>query len=263
LSEYPRGPARRPRIAVITPYYKEAIEVLRQGHDSVLAQDVEAEVDHFYIADGFPNRAIDRWKATNISLPLAHRNNGNTPRAVGTLLAEAEGYDFISFLDGDNWYSHNHLSSLMRIHEATKASVCCSWRTFHRLDGTIIRNLRDDEELALRHVDTSCYFVHRSAFSLNLVWSQMPNELSPVCDRVFFAAAIHKLGNNLAFSKQATVAFRTDYHSHYKAVNETPPASGFAKGEKVDLAIAYLQSADCITKCVAQLGFWPGAYIFR
>src|SRR5208282_3021324 len=105
--------------------------------------------------------AIDQWKATNIALPMAHRNVGNTPRAVGALLAEAEGYDFISFLDGDNWYRQNHLSSLIRIHEATKASVCCSWRTFHRLDGTIISNLQEDEELAFQHVDTSCYFVHR------------------------------------------------------------------------------------------------------
>jgi len=263
MSEHSENLARRPRIAVITPYCKETLEVLRQGHDSVLTQDVEAEVDHFYIADGFPNSAIDQWKATNIALPMAHRNVGNTPRAVGALLAEAEGYDFISFLDDDNWYRQNHLSSLIRIHEATKASVCCSWRTFHRLDGTIISNLQEDEELAFQHVDTSCYFVHRSAFSLNLVWSQMPNELSPICDRVLFAAALHKLGNNLAFSKQATVAFRTDYPGHYTAVHETPPASGFSKPEKLDGAVTYLRSGDCVTKCVTQLGFWPGTYILN
>jgi len=262
LSENAGAPAKDPRIAVITPYYTETLEVLRQGHDSVLAQDVEADVVHFFVADGFPNPAIERWKCSNIALPAAHRNHGNTPRAVGALLAAAEGYDFISFLDGDNWYYPNHLSSLLRTHEATKASVCCSWRTFHRLDGTLIRDCRDDEELAFRHIDTSCYFVHRSAFPLNLVWSQMPNELSPICDRVFYSAALHKLGD-LGFSELATVAFRTDYHRHYKAVNEMPPASGFAKGEKVDSAIAYLRSVDCITNCVTQLGFWPGTYIFR
>jgi cellulose synthase/poly-beta-1,6-N-acetylglucosamine synthase-like glycosyltransferase len=120
LSENPQRLAKRPRIAVITPYYAETLDVLRQGHDSVLTQDVEAEVDHFLIADGFSNPAIDRWKASNIALPVAHRNNGNTPRAVGTLLAAAEGYDFITFLDGDNWCHQNHLSSLLRTHEVTK-----------------------------------------------------------------------------------------------------------------------------------------------
>jgi glycosyltransferase involved in cell wall biosynthesis len=34
-----------PRIAVVTPYYKEPLEWLRQCHDSVLAQEVPA--DHF------------------------------------------------------------------------------------------------------------------------------------------------------------------------------------------------------------------------
>jgi glycosyltransferase involved in cell wall biosynthesis len=262
LPENARVPAGGPRIAVITPYYAESLEVLRQGHDSVLIQDVEASVDHFFIADGFRKPELDRWKASNIALPVAHRNNGNTPRAVGTLLAAAEGYDFIAFLDGDNWYHKNHLSSLLRTHQTTKALVCCSWRTFHRLDGTMISNIQDKEDLSFRLVDTSCYLVHRRAFSINLVWSQMPDELSAICDRVFHGAALHKLGN-LGFSEEATVAFRTDYPDHYTAVNEIPPASGVAKIEKINMAAAYLRSSQGVTTCVTQLGFWPGTYIFR
>ena len=90
----------------------------------------------------------------------------------------------------------------------------------------------------------------------------MPNALSAICDRIFYGAARHKL-SNLGFSEQATVAYRTDYPDHYEVVNETPPASGFAKREKVDLAFAYLRSVDGVTNCVTQLGFWPGTYIFR
>ena len=252
--------ARRPRIAVITPYYKETLDVLRQGYESVLNQDVEADVDHFYVADGFPNSAINLWKAYNIALPVAHGDNGSTPRAVGALLAEAGRYDFISFLDADNWFHKSHLSSLIRLHEASKACVCCSWRTFHRLDGTEMK-IQEVDEQTFQHVDTSCFFIHRSAFVLNSVWSQMPSELSPISDRVFLAAARHKLGNKVAFSKQATVAFRTDYPVHYKSVNETPPPSGLAKPAKIDWAVGYLRSVNGVTKCVAQLGFWPGTYI--
>src|SRR5271170_4341899 len=99
------------RIAVITPYYKEPLAMLRHCHESVLAQDVGA--DHFLIADGFPSVDFTDAHVKHIALPHAHSDNGNTPRGVGSLLADAEGYDFIAFLDADNWFHPGHLSSLI------------------------------------------------------------------------------------------------------------------------------------------------------
>lgn len=96
-----------PRIAVITPYYKEPTAMLHQAHLSVAAQDIAA--DHFLVADGFPNPEIANWNARHVPLPQAHADNGNTPRSVGSLLADAEGYDFIAYLDADNWFQPDHL----------------------------------------------------------------------------------------------------------------------------------------------------------
>src|SRR5262245_25755535 len=124
------------RIAVITPYYKEPTEVLYQCHASVLQQEVPC--DHFMVADGFPNPEVANWKVRHVILPTAHADVGNMPRSVGSLLADSEGYDFIAHLDADNWYQPNHVSSLLKLHEETKAPVCCSWRTYQRPDGSML-----------------------------------------------------------------------------------------------------------------------------
>ena len=96
------------KIAVITPYFKEPLEVLRQCFESVQAQGVRA--DHFFIADGHPRPELELWGVKHVVLPQAHANNGDTPRGIGGLLAEAEGYDFVAYLDADNWFQPNQIT---------------------------------------------------------------------------------------------------------------------------------------------------------
>jgi glycosyltransferase involved in cell wall biosynthesis len=246
------------KIAVVTPYYRESIEVLRQCHESVRTQDVPAEVVHLMIADGVPNPAIDAWHVEHVRLPRAHGNNGNTPRAIGALLAEAQGCDFIAFLDADNWYHPGHLSSLLQLHETSRADICSSFRTFHRHDGSIL-NATEAGEDNLQHVDTSCLLLHRNAFPLNSVWSQMPNEISPICDRVFLKAAIHQR-RGIASTRQRTVAFRTTYEIHYRMAGETPPEISQSKEADVRRALTFLMSADGVQKTVERLGFWAASW---
>ena len=241
------------RIAVITPYYKEPTEMLGQCHDSVVRQEVPC--DHLMIADGFPNPAIDRWNVRHVLLPVAHDDLGNTPRSVGSLLADAEGYDFIAYLDGDNWYQPNHLASLVQLYEATKAPVCCSWRTFHRPDGSELPLPEDIASRALRHVDANCFLLHRAAFHINAVWHRMPRELKTAGDRVF-RAALKKAGFAFAYSQQPTVAYRTLHEMHYEKAGEPPP-EGFKPRQLMQPAVDYLMSPAGITETVDRLGFWP------
>jgi glycosyltransferase involved in cell wall biosynthesis len=145
------------RIAVITPYYKEPLSILKQCHDSVLAQQVDAVVDHFMIADGHPMLELSKWKVKHVQLPNAHSDNGNTPRGIGSTLADAEGYDFVAYLDADNWYYPDHLASLLALHHQSEAPVCCSMRTFHKIDGSPL-NIAEPQEDSFLHVDTSCFF---------------------------------------------------------------------------------------------------------
>lgn len=242
------------KIAVVTPYHQEPIEWLRQCHESVLAQhDVQA--DHILVADGFARNEIDSWPTSqHVRLPCAHADNGNTPRAVGSVLARTQGYDFIAYLDADNWFHPEHLTSLLALWQQTGVPVCCAWRTFHRPDGSAM-DISEEEESRMVHVDTSAYLIHRRAFEALSVWAAMPKPLAPVCDRVFFKALRHRR-YAMAFSQRRTVAFRSLYEQHYQALREVPPPG--AKGAEVFKACwDFLASADGISESVEQLGFWP------
>lgn len=244
------------RIAVITPYYKEATDVLAKCHESVMAQGVD--VDHFMIADGFPNPAVDGWRVKHIKLPQAHGDNGNTPRGIGAMLAQAEDYEFVSFLDADNWFHLNHLASLLELYQKSRCQVVASLRTFHTLDGTLM-DIVEAEEDRLGHIDTSCLMLHRQAFELLPIWLQMEKVLSPICDRVFLAAVRHKRFT-IETTQLRTVAFRTQYEMHYRLAGLTVPEG--AKGAaECKPAFVYLDTKQGVKNSLRLMGFWPGTYL--
>jgi glycosyltransferase involved in cell wall biosynthesis len=245
-----------PRIAVITPYYREPLAMLEQGHRSVLAQGVDA--DHIMIADGHALDAIDGWAARHVRLPGAHGDNGNTPRGIGSLLAASEGYEFIAYLDADNWYHDGHLRSLLQLWEQRRAPVCASFRTFHDAAGDDL-GIRESEEDALRHVDTSCLLIHRSGFDSLRAWLEMPKILSPICDRIFLSALLHRKFV-IASTGERTVAFRSQYRSHYLSANRPVPDL-IKDGDDLAPAMAYLSSAEGVSACVGAMGFWPLTYL--
>jgi glycosyltransferase involved in cell wall biosynthesis len=240
------------KIAVITPYYKEPIAFLRQCHESVISQGIE--VDHFFIADGFPNAELMSWNIKHISLSEPHQDNGNTPRGIGAMLASAEGYDFIAFLDADNWFHPNHIHSMVELWKKTQADVCCSFTSIHTLDGDEMVGLQASDQLTFQHVDTSCYFMHRDSFASLSMWLDMPKKLSPVCDRIFLAGLKHRK-YKIAFTQLRSVAFRSQYKADYLAAKIPPPLN--AKENVADEAEQYLLSLDGVRETVSRLGFYP------
>ncbi len=246
------------KIAVITPYYKEKTEILFQCHQSVLAQGVD--VDHFMIADGFPNSEVDQWKVRHVKLPNSHGDNGNTPRAIGGLLAQSGGYDFVSYLDADNWFHSGHLRSMLNMYLETGESVITSFRTFHTLDGFDMR-ITEPAENKLEHVDTSCLMLHRKAFELLSLWIKMDKSLGPICDRIFYAAI---KDNRLSFrsTMKRTVAFRSQYVYHYRLAGLTQP-KGLKTSEEFKEAYQFLKTVHGIENCIKNLGFWPLPYLLK
>ena len=70
------------KIAVITPYFNEPLNVLERCHESVARQcDLgEASITHFFIADGEGFKAVDNLsRFRHIRLGVSHNDNGNTP----------------------------------------------------------------------------------------------------------------------------------------------------------------------------------------
>jgi glycosyltransferase involved in cell wall biosynthesis len=243
------------RVAVVTPYFKEQASVLRQCADSVSNQTFPCT--HFAVADGFPSEVFEQAQGDvrHIRLPRANGDNGNTPRAVGTLVALAEGFDFIGYLDADNWYHPNHIESLLDLHELTNAVACCSKRTFHRPDGSSM-DITDYGEDLHKYADTSAFLLHRSCTNALDIWGRMPKVLSPLCDRIFFLKLQFER-YAMAFSEQRTLAFRTQYESHYRAANETPPPGVKTGADVFEKACRYLLSEVGADESVRALGFYP------
>lgn len=243
-------------IAVITPYHQEPLEVLEQCHRSVMAQEPAA--DHFMVADGLPNPQVARWNVKHVVLPVAHGYGGSVPRGIGAMLAEAEGYEFVTFLDADNWYHPGHLASLVDLHRRTGAPVCSCFRTYHQPDGTPIDTTEEAED-KLVHIDTSCMLVHRSAFSVLPVWVQLPKDAHMLCDRIFVAALRHRRFG-IASTRQRTVAYRSLYQTHHEAAGLPLPA-GYKPTQMLRPAYDWLMTPQGVAQTVERLGFWPMAYM--
>lgn len=209
-----------PRIAVITPYHREEIEVLERCHRSVLAQTIACT--HFLIADGPTDPRIESWDARRISLGVGHRDNGNTPRTIGGLCAMNEGFDCVAYLDADNWFAPDHLESVMRTQREHDAHAVFSFREIVFPDGEILGR-DDDEDMRHAHVDTSCIVLFRPAFRLLSMWAEMPQVYGPICDRVAFRQLTEAF--QCAWTGRKTVYFETWYWGHFTATGKLPPAN--------------------------------------
>lgn len=207
------------KVAVITPYFREPLETLRQCHQSVVNQTHPCT--HFMIADGFPSRELDSWPIQHIVLAKSHADVGNTPRSIGSLSAMNQEFDAIAFLDADNLYLSNHIESMVNLYQQTHTPVCIASRTINRLDGSIMLPHGRPSD-GTEHVDTSCYFFTPQAFRLLPLWAAMPTELGACGDQVIWLI-IQKLNIPHAQHSTPTVAFRTQYAFDYEAAGESPP----------------------------------------
>lgn len=222
-------------VAIITPYFREPLETLRACHQSVRGQTQACA--HFMVADGFPQPEISNWAVQHLVLAKSHADVGNTPRGIGSLSAMNQGFDAIAYLDADNWYYPNHVDAMIKLHQQTGAAVCTASRTIHRLDGSLLFPDRADAD-GCNHVDTSCYFLTRQAFRLLPIWATMPKELGPAGDRLLWEV-IRILGLPCAHHREPTVAFRTQYESHYRYMSATPPPGAKTNQGSADKAIKW------------------------
>lgn len=219
-------------VAVITPYSKEDIEVLKQCHKSVARQTHKCT--HIMIADGFPLQQVIDWPVQHISLPSTHADNGNTPRSIGSLSAINQGFDAIAYLDADNWFYEHHIEAMIGLHQTTQAVVCTATRSIHRLDGSFMY-IDTNGSNGSKFADTSCLFLTRNSFRLAPYWAMMPKDLAPVCDRIIWSSICAR-NMSLAHHADPTVAFRTKYQGHYRRMGETPPPGTKSSTETVGRA---------------------------
>jgi hypothetical protein len=245
------------KIAIITPYYDEEDDILNKCHSSVMHQSYPCT--HILVADGHPRPQFrEEPKTMHVILPQTIPDMGNTPRAIGGILADAYGFDAVAYLDADNWYDSAHIESLIEAHEANdQVSLVTCKRRFFDLEGHELHITEVDED-ANQHVDTSCWIIFRPAFSLLRAWI-MPKVLAPVSDRIFLQKTAHERFRRFA-TDHRTVAFRTKFAGHYKAAGAPVPAQVKSRYFTEDI-LKYLCSVDGVIEVTNCLGFYPRLFM--
>jgi len=207
------------KIAIITPYYKESTYVLKRCHDSIVNQ-THTDITHIMLSDGFPNDEIDTWeKVMHIRLP--HTGDyGDTPRAVGGILASSHNFDALLLLDADNWFEPTHVEIMKNIHEKYKMEIVTCSRTLRRLDESVMGLDKESDGKAFN--DTNCFFLSRKMFHLMNSWAYKNPKEGIVGDRYFWNAVVAS-GEARAHCPTPTVNYVTTFAYHYLVNNEVPP----------------------------------------
>lgn len=206
------------RTLIVTPYFNEPRALIERCIDSVARQTVHA--DHLLIADGHPAMWIDALSVRHIKLDRCHANFGNTPRAIGLLMGVAEGYSGIGLLDADNWIDDDHVAACW---DAAARGLGCDYvaarRRLMHPDG---REMAIIDEPVETHIDTSCFFLLEGSFATLPVWGTIPRPLSPICDRIFYAACKAQ-GLKQAITDHVTVNYHVTVRFFFDLIGESAP----------------------------------------
>ena len=206
-------------VAVITPYFRESIDILQQNHQSVISQSYPTR--HVFVADGEPNLSLDSWDVDHVILPRSHHDIGSTPRLIGCFHAIGLGYEAVAFLDADNWYHIDHINTVMQLREQHGADIVSSGRMLCRLDGSEMAICQQTDPQ--RFIDTNCMLLGRSAFHLLHHWVLMPSYGHVIGDKIFWYY-VRTSGVRIIHSDAPTVYYRCQREGIYRLLGEPLPA---------------------------------------
>ena len=216
------------KVAVITPYHQIDDE-LTQCIESVQQQD-HGDVVHILIADGCPS--VDHTGYDNvlvIPLPRNIADYGDTPRSIGTAYAASLNVDAVCYLDSDNWYEADHISSLVGLAKSSGQPLLTSRRNLCHVNGKKMAVCTISDGLSFS--DTNCLFVTRKLFRQAASWWDMPEDLHAIGDRIIWDRLLHS-APGLASTNKATINYRTRFIFHYKQAGEDIP-EGCKTGEDI------------------------------
>lgn len=225
-------------VAVITPYFKEPLEVLARCHRSVKEQ-THPDTVHLMAADGHPRAEVDSWDVLHVSLP-ASGDSGDTPRAIAGLIAANCGAGAITLLDADNYFERDHIERLLDVQRATGVQVVTTTRMLIRTDGTRLGVCHESDGQTFN--DTNCYLLMKPAFPVFSSWGFKDRRQGITGDRVFWKA-IQSAGFTRAHCEKPTINYVTSYAHHYEERGERPPPDAKIivrfSGESHDRLISY------------------------
>lgn len=206
--------------AIITPYYKESLEVIERAIRSVENQTpTELTIKHYLIADGFPQN-LKHEKIIHLSLPTNHSDYGDTPRVMGATLAVRQGCLGLMFLDADNVLYPSHISMVNSTHQRTGCDIVIARRDMLSINGDKLAYPKEDQ--SLDHVDTGCFAFFGEAVYDALDWVRIPRQYSVVGDRYLWQM-IKAKKRRVAIIDTPTVCYTCMWESNYLSSNVEPP----------------------------------------
>lgn len=207
--------------SIITPYYKEELDVIEKAIDSVKNQTkTDLSVRHYLVADGFPVKIKKNKNIIHLPLPTNHSDFGDTPRMMGATLAVREGCYGLMFLDADNTLCPSHIQDAYYAHQKTGADIIVCRRNILSVDGEKLTYPNSDK--TLEHVDTGCLVFFREAIYDALEWIKIPREYSVIGDRYFWKI-IRSKNRGMAVLRTPTVNYTSLFASHYLSSGLTAP----------------------------------------
>ncbi len=207
------------RVAVVTPYFKEPLDLLQRCHDSVAAQ-THRDVLHVMVADGHARPQVDGWDVRHLPLPWSNADFGDTPRLLGAAVAAREGVDAIAFLDADNTFEPDHLAAMVEAQSATDAHVVTGTRNLLRPDGSFMAV--DTKSDGREFCDMNCYFLTRKAFDIIGAWGFKEPGGGVVGDYLLWSIVLRATQRRTHVSRP-TVNYTTTWALDYTTRGETPP----------------------------------------
>lgn len=210
------------KVAVVTPFYTESVEILLRCVNSVASQTVD-NIEHILVADGVEKPRLPRYLDREvIVLPKCHADAGATPRAIGAISCFSRGFDAVAFLDADNTYQSNHLECMIGLMEQYKSSVVTATRNICDLDGTVMYVDRVESD-GDKFCDTNCLFIGKPTINLLTYWITQPG-LQLWSDRQFWSAICQ---TNIAkiHCSLPTVNYHSKWAWHYSFAGIEPPAN--------------------------------------
>jgi glycosyltransferase involved in cell wall biosynthesis len=210
------------KVAVVTPFHQPEDPWLIKCMESVCGQTY-ANCLHVVVGDGV---SLDVEVPCENLHQLTLSNNigdyGDSPRTLGAIYAFSIGADAVAFLDSDNWFSSDHIESLVSLQRATKAPVVVSQRNLLDLEGRLMGVCPASNGMTF--CDTNCLFFTRKAAAVATSWWLIPPMLHPIDDRVIWSRVLRNR-HPIARTLQASSNYRTAFRSHYEHFNWPVPES--------------------------------------
>lgn len=179
----------KPRVSIIVPVYKVG-QYLARCIDSVLGQSFQ-DWELILVDDGSPDESgaiCDAYASADSRIRAIHQANAGVSAARNAGLDAISG-DLVAFLDGDDWWHEEHLSTLTQLMERYQADItgCGFVRTTDRAPRTGFA----DSVHVLTRDETLAWFLGSKHALMSVVWGKL-YQRTVIGDSRFPVGLIHE-----------------------------------------------------------------------